>query len=132
MLSRKFVNTKPMHYLTKFNFWFAIPPLIVHMIMSFSSSEQRFCRDNANTLTGRDGVTMCAVNAVAGMYCSMATFLCWGALMVHLFNQIVLESTIKPDDWIHSGVKAVIFSKILYVFFDTMSMFYPVLTSLIC
>ena len=87
------VSTKEMHYLTVAIVRFSLLATFFHMLQSFNTIESRFCRDNANAYTGRDGVTLCTVQSVVNIYTSMGSVTSWFAQMMHIFCLIVLRKT---------------------------------------
>jgi len=56
--------------------------------------EERFCRNNAESLDASDGLTGCAVQAVIQVYISLSLALCWLLQAVDVFARVVLERRI--------------------------------------
>ena len=87
------VSPKEMHYLTYYNVRFALAATFFTILQSFQKVEDRFCRDNANAISGRDGFVLCNVQATVAIYVSAGTVLCWAAQIFHIFNLIVIGQT---------------------------------------
>lgn len=87
------VSSKEMHYLTYYNVKFALGATIFTIFQSFQTVEDRFCRDNANAISNRDGFVLCNVQATVAIYVSMGVVVCWAAQLAHVFNLIVLQKT---------------------------------------
>jgi hypothetical protein len=96
LLSHRVSTRKPVHYLKLFNLALAMVATVINMITSFFPVEDRFCRDNANGITGRDGINFCTFSSVLLIYVTIGTMICWTIQILVLFNSIVLNQS--PND----------------------------------
>jgi len=95
LLSHRVSARKPMHYLKLYHIAFAAITTMMNMLQSLMPIEKRYCRDNANGYTGRDGVNLCTSHAVVIIYLAVCIMTCWTVQIWVIFSAIVLGQSAR-------------------------------------